>query len=462
MKKEHIIVLLLAFLALVGCTTDKKQQLEDFVPHWGKSMFSNQIVYPDDSIGYLKLNLDGIASGFTNRADNEYEEGKLAVNMYAPKIVPVYCAQLDGVIPLLLVPGKASQLRIYAQACDESDSPIHDTSCWQFSGELADLNAVLVTEFDHLMPLGISSWYEKGMSEEAFHDNLWNGISQLKEHYEQSAYSEKQKEFIRAMLERRYVCLYTLGRSLGFSLEDKHAQELEFFHDGRTFYAISSSLPLPYLRTNNIEGVVRDWMESLNKAQALADTMQKTSESLPSETFDTIPEPFRSDLIALNDTLRKQAERWNLISDSTIIAEETITNGILPCPDIKAEELFPYLVKSHKGKVVVIDCWATWCGPCKKGIEAMKPLKKELEGKDVVFIYLTNSSSPQDEWEKEAKDIHGLHYRLSDDIWKKLKGESGIPHYYIFDRKGKKVYERLGYGEGVLDEITAAISKELS
>ncbi|MBR5963911.1 MAG: TlpA family protein disulfide reductase [Bacteroidaceae bacterium] len=461
MKNRTLIVLFLAFIGVVGCTSDKKQSLEDFVPHWDKCTFTNLIVYPNDSVGYLPIDLDGLTSSVANISDFEYKDGKLEANMYVPKIVPVYCAQMDGVIPLLLVPGKESGLRIDVQACEKSDNPIHDASCWQFSGELADLNEVLVTEFDNLLPLGISSWYEKGMSEEAFHDSLWNGISLLKQQYEQSAYSERQKEFIRVMLERRYVCLYTLGRSLGFSLEDKHAQELEFFRDGRTFYAISSGLPLPYLKANNVEGKMKDWMEAMKVAQSLAEKMQSATEPFPSAAFDTIPEPFRSDLLTLNDTIRNQAARWEQSSKQITAQRPIVLNGIQPNPDVAAEDLFPYFVKSHEGSVIFIDCWATWCGPCLKGIEAMKPLKKKLAGKDVVFIYLTSTTSPLNEWEKKTKEISGLHYRLSEDTWNKIKGKNGIPQYFIFDRKGKKIYERVGYGNGVLDEITDAISNAL-
>lgn len=43
-------------------------------------------------------------------------------------------------------------------------------------------------------------------------------------------------------------------------------------------------------------------------------------------------------------------------------------------------------LSDFKGKVVLVDVWATWCGPCKQQIPALQKLEEEMKGKDVVFI----------------------------------------------------------------------------
>ena len=43
-------------------------------------------------------------------------------------------------------------------------------------------------------------------------------------------------------------------------------------------------------------------------------------------------------------------------------------------------------LSDFKGKVVVVDVWATWCGPCRKEIPYLIKLEEEMRGKDVVFI----------------------------------------------------------------------------
>ena len=44
----------------------------------------------------------------------------------------------------------------------------------------------------------------------------------------------------------------------------------------------------------------------------------------------------------------------------------------------EGDELFKSMIHKFKGKVVYVDFWATWCGPCKTGINRIKPLKEEI------------------------------------------------------------------------------------
>src|SRR5690606_38180730 len=94
-----------------------------------------------------------------------------------------------------------------------------------------------------------------------------------------------------------------------------------------------------------------------------------------------------------------------------------------------------------KGKVVYIDFWASWCKPCLEQVPHAKTLKEELEGKDVVFLYIsidTDTSS----WKKmiELKQINGLHgivYGGFSSVPMKLYQINGIPQYFIIGKDGK-------------------------
>ena len=91
----------------------------------------------------------------------------------------------------------------------------------------------------------------------------------------------------------------------------------------------------------------------------------------------------------------------------------------------------------------------------------MEPLKEELQGKDVVFIYLTDESSFMNQWTESVIKIPGLHYRIPTSKWKEIPIPGGIPQYYLFDRSGRRVWEQTGFSDSVLDDIRQQIDRAL-
>ena len=115
-------------------------------------------------------------------------------------------------------------------------------------------------------------------------------------------------------------------------------------------------------------------------------------------------------------------------------------------PKVPKDSIFESIVSTFPGKVLFIDYWATWCSPCRSGIERMEPLKKEYADKDVEFVYITSPSSPLDTYNLMVPDIKGQHFRLSTDEWRYLTSRfeiSGIPRYMLLDKKGNIVSEKL-------------------
>lgn len=109
-----------------------------------------------------------------------------------------------------------------------------------------------------------------------------------------------------------------------------------------------------------------------------------------------------------------------------------------------ADQLLAEILAPHKGKVVYLDFWGTWCAPCKVEMEHVPAAREALKGKDMVFIYLANRS-PEKSWANYIKDknIEGenvIHYRLpaeQQSIIERRLGVNSFPTYMLVNRKGE-------------------------
>lgn len=135
----------------------------------------------------------------------------------------------------------------------------------------------------------------------------------------------------------------------------------------------------------------------------------------------------------------------------------------LDMTDIAPEDILPAILSKYKGKAVLIDVWATWCGPCRMGHKLMAPLKEELKGKDIQFVYITSPASPYKDWKQMVGDISGNHYYLTKEQYNHLLDlyhSNGIPTYAIYDTSGKQTYTEIGFPgvETIKKEIEKALN----
>ncbi|MBO9151290.1 TlpA family protein disulfide reductase [Chitinophaga sp. GCM10012297] len=112
------------------------------------------------------------------------------------------------------------------------------------------------------------------------------------------------------------------------------------------------------------------------------------------------------------------------------------------------------VIKPLKGKVVYLDVWGTWCGPCKEELKHLPGLKAAFAGKDVAFVYLDMDDESRDAlWKNfiRVNDMEGVHLRKNRHsiapFWKELlaghpdKAEY-YPQYFLFDKNGKLVVSK--------------------
>ncbi|NQU34100.1 MAG: TlpA family protein disulfide reductase [Bacteroidetes bacterium] len=101
------------------------------------------------------------------------------------------------------------------------------------------------------------------------------------------------------------------------------------------------------------------------------------------------------------------------------------------------------IINRYKGKVIYLDFWASWCGPCKGEMPYSLDLQEYFNNKEVAFVYFS-SDKDSTAWKSLIKilQITGDHYRLSKDVRKVTNAAFDvkyIPRYVLFDKNGNVI-----------------------
>jgi thiol-disulfide isomerase/thioredoxin len=135
-------------------------------------------------------------------------------------------------------------------------------------------------------------------------------------------------------------------------------------------------------------------------------------------------------------------------------------------PDVASHDLDDKEVKlsALKGKVVVLDFWATWCPPCRASIPHSRELVEKLKDKPFVFVSISSDAEKKtltDFLEKEK--MPWTHW------WEGVKENSvgnnwnitGIPTLYVIDSKGVIRFKQVGFSPAEADKLDKEVEKLL-
>ena len=128
-----------------------------------------------------------------------------------------------------------------------------------------------------------------------------------------------------------------------------------------------------------------------------------------------------------------------------------------PAPDFTLEALDgkPVKLSDFRGKAVLLNFWATWCGPCKVEMPWFVDLQKQYGPQGLQIIGIAMDDSGKDTIEKFAKEM-GVNYTIvqgKEAIGDAYGGIPGLPTTFFIDRNGRVIDSSAGLvGKSEIEE----------
>ena len=132
-----------------------------------------------------------------------------------------------------------------------------------------------------------------------------------------------------------------------------------------------------------------------------------------------------------------------LTSDTDKILKKMEQQGVKKCPSFKFKDINgkEVALEDFKGKYVYIDCWATWCGPCKKELPFLGKMEEKYKDRNIVFVSISSDKDVA-AWKKMVKmdKLGGIQLNIGTDrSFHNTMKINSIPRFMLIDPEGNFV-----------------------
>ena len=161
------------------------------------------------------------------------------------------------------------------------------------------------------------------------------------------------------------------------------------------------------------------------------------------------------------------------IASSLVLPGAAVSNGA--ATNMPADYEVPTLdgdkfkLSDYSGKVVVVDFWATWCGPCRQEIPQLVRINNQNRerGVEVIGLHIDDRGRSTPQQIRRFIEQYSISYPVgmaSDEMFTDYLGtvEDTIPQTLVFDRKGRLVKHFVGYGPSHARALDEAVNLALA
>ena len=134
-----------------------------------------------------------------------------------------------------------------------------------------------------------------------------------------------------------------------------------------------------------------------------------------------------------------------------------------PAPDFLLPDVRGQAVRLSqlKGKVILLNIWATWCGPCRQEMPTMETLAHKLSGEDFVVLAVSqdvDGAITVKPYLQEGGYTFPVLLDVQGEVGRKY-GVTGYPETFIIDRQGQVVYHHIGYHDWAQPHIEETLRR---